>query len=223
MVCVDNLQKADKLQKAYILAHDQNGKEINDPISVLFNPEQYTVEKSNQFASLAIPGRDNPIIQFVRGESETLNLDIFFDTYTYCEGEDVTIYTDKISKLLMIKGTIHAPPVCSFHWGDFSFVGIIEKLSKRFTMFREDGTPVRASLSLSFKQFTTEEEPRESPLESADRTKKHTVIEGDSLWQIAATEYGNPSKWKEIAQANEQIDNPRILRSGITIVVPSLR
>jgi LysM repeat protein len=212
------LTTKDKFHKASIVERDQNGNEINPPIEVLFNPEQYSIEKSNQFASLAVPGRDIPIIQFVRGESETLTLDIFFDTYTYHNSEDVTTYTDKISKLLKINGDIHAPPVCSFHWGSLSFIGIIEKLTKRFTMFKEDGTPVRATLSLTFKQYTTEEEPKLS----SDKTKRHTVIEGDSLWLIAATEYGDPSKWKEIAQANVNIDNPRILEPGTSIIVPSL-
>ena len=33
-----------------------------------------------QFAEVAIPGLDAPIIQFVRGQSETLTLDLFFDS-----------------------------------------------------------------------------------------------------------------------------------------------
>jgi hypothetical protein len=213
------LTSQDKLKKAYILPHDQNGKEINDPVQVLFNPEQYSVDKSNQFANMAVPGRDSPVIQFVRGESETLTVDLFFDTYTYNNGEDVRRYTDKVSNLLKIKGEIHAPPVCSFHWGPFVFTGIIEKVGKKFTMFKEDGTPVRATLSVSFKQYASVDEPRSSP----DKTKTRVIKQGDSLWLMAALEYGDPSKWKEIADANPKIENPRFLKPGIEITIPPLK
>jgi hypothetical protein len=210
---------SDKLKKAYILAHDAQGREINDPIKVLFNPEQYSIEKSNQFASMAIPGRGSPVIQFVRGEAETLSLDIFFDTYTYYNGEDVRNYTEKIAELLKIKGDTHAPPVCTFHWGTESFTGIIERISKRFTMFKEDGVPVRATLTLTFRQYSSLEKPKESP----DRTKIRIVEDGDSLWLFAALEYGDPSKWKIIASANDEIiENPRLLTPGTEIRVPPL-
>lgn len=213
------MSSEDKLKKAYILAHDQNGNEINAPIEVLFNPEQYSIDKTNQFASIAIPGTDSPVIQFVRGEAETLTLDVLFDTYTYYKGEDVRNYTKKIADLLKIKEDIHAPPVCTFHWGPVSFTGIIERLTKRFTMFREDGTPVRATLSLTFRQFTAEQTPRSSP----NRTKRRIVKDGDSLWLFASKEYGDVSKWKEIANANgELIDNPRILIPGTEIKIPPL-
>jgi len=86
-------------------------------------------------------------------------------------------------------------------------------------MFKEDGIPVRATLSLTFRQYSAEGKPTSSP----DRTKRRTIKDGDSLWLFAAVEYGNPSKWKEIAKANEEvIDNPRILRPGIEIKIPPL-
>jgi len=211
---------SNKLKKAYILAHDAQEREIKGPIEVLFNPEQYSIEKSNQFASMAIPGRESPVIQFVRGEAETLSLDIFFDTYTYHNGEDVRNYTEKIAALLKIQGNTHAPPVCTFNWGPLIFTGIIERISKRFTMFKEDGVPVRATLTLTFRQYSSVEEPK---LSSPDRTKRRIVKDGDSLWNFAALEYGDPSKWKIIASANDEIiENPRLLASGTEIKVPPL-
>jgi nucleoid-associated protein YgaU len=207
-----------KLEKAFIVPHDQNGNAQEDKKGgVLFNPEQYSIEKTAQFASIAIPGLDSPIIQFIRGEAETLAMDLFFDTYTYERGKDVREYTDQVSNLLKINAEIHAPPVCSFHWGKFIFTGVIERLSKRFTMFKEDGTPVRATLGISFKQFPRPTEPKSSP----DRTKRRIVREGDSLWLISVLEYGDPSNWKVIAKANN-IDDPRYLRAGSEIIVPPL-
>lgn len=145
------------LQKATIISFDQNGQK-KDELKVLFNPEQYSIEKSNEFATQPIPGLDSPIIQFVRGNSEILNVDLFFDTYTYYNGEDVRNYTDKLSKFLQVDPDMHAPPICSFQWGSVIFTGIIEKIGKRFTMFKEDGIPVRATVSVSFRKYPTVED-----------------------------------------------------------------
>jgi len=214
----------DKLKKAYILTLDQNGKQTGSPLEVLFNPEQYSIEKSNQFANVAIPGRELSVTQFVRGESETLTMDLFFDTYTYYNGEDVRNYTKKVSDLLNIRGDIHAPPVCTFNWGPLVFTGIIEKVTQRFTMFKDDGTPVRATLGVTFRQYGGYNDVvggRSQPRESSDRTKRRIINQGDSLWLLAEKEYGDPLKWKEIAKANN-IDNPRILKPGSEIIIPPL-
>src|SRR5215212_10222303 len=116
----------------HIFVHDENGNiQFDNPIKVLFNPQQYSIDKINQFANMPIPGRDSPIIQFVRGESETLSFELFFDTYTYENSEDVRNYTSTITDLMTINEDIHAPRICSFAWNvgkkEPYFTGIIEK------------------------------------------------------------------------------------------------
>ena len=76
----------------------------------MFNPQQYSINKTNQFASISIPGRSSSIIQFVKGDSETLSFELFFDTYTYENGVNVRNYTDKLKNLMDINPKIHAPP-----------------------------------------------------------------------------------------------------------------
>jgi len=60
---------------------------------------------------------------------------------------------------------------------------------------------------------------KERPLESSDRTKLYTIKEGDSLWAIAAEEYGDPSFWRVIADHNH-IENPRLPKVGQEIALP---
>lgn len=202
-------------QNAKLVVH---WKDKNEEIPVMFNPEKYSIKKSNQFASHGIPGRDSPVIQFMSGQAESLSVTLFFDTYTFENGKDVRKkYTDKISKLMLIDEHLHAPPVCTFSWAKHAFTGIIESVNTDYTMFDENGTPVRATVNLSFTQYTAPEKPKSSP----DRTKRRVIREGDSLWALAAKEYGDASKWKIIADANN-IDNPRILEAGTQIVIPPL-
>ena len=179
---------ASTLSKAKIVAH---GKAGDKEIFVLFNPNQYSIDKSNTFASIGIPGRDAPIIQFVKGEAETLTMDLFLDTFE--TGEDVRKRIDEISGLMKIDKDLRAPPVCSFEWGGPVFYGVLERISKRFTMFTAAGVPVRATLGVTFKQFPKEEK---NPKHSPDRTKLRVFKDGDSLWAYANSEYGDPSKWR---------------------------
>lgn len=47
----------------------------------MFNPEEYTINKDNNFAAQNVPGLSGPILQFVHGNMRTLEMELFFDTY----------------------------------------------------------------------------------------------------------------------------------------------
>lgn len=213
------------MEKAYL---ERTDRKEDNKIHFLFNPKEFTVEKSNQFSEVTPFGRSSPIIQFIRGNARTITMDLFFDTYE--EGTDVRDYTDTITGwedptkkdkgLMDIASGLHAPPVCKFIWGKFQFKCIIERISKRFTMFLPDGTPVRATLNVTLKEcMSLKEQTDFENLQSSDITKRWTVIQGDSLWSIASREYGNPGDWRLIANENG-IDNPRLLTPGMELRIP---
>ncbi len=198
------------------------GVHKGEKAEVIFNPAEYTLEKGNQFASSPLPGLSNPVLSFVHGNADTLTMELFFDTYTNRGGSDVRDETKKISRLLEIDPQVHAPPPVSFVWGPLGFRAVIERLTQRFTMFREDGVPVRATLNVTFKEYKTiEEQISDRPTESSDWTKQRVLTEGDRLDLIAAIEYGDSGVWREIAAAND-IDNPRLLEFGREVRLPPL-
>jgi hypothetical protein len=218
------------LAKAYLARKDDPSVKV----SFHFNQKELSVEKSNQFSEVNIPGLPSPIFQFVRGNARSVTLDLLFDTYE--KGEDVRNFTDKITGwdagsmlskipgspkgLMDIDSELHAPPVCIFVWGAFTFQCIIERVSKRFTMFLPEGIPVRATLNVTLKEYREVEiQVKEIDVRSADLTKRWIVSDGDALWFIAAKEYGDPKDWRRIALANK-IDNPRLLFPGQEIAVP---
>jgi hypothetical protein len=194
-------------------------------ITVSFNPTEYSMDKSNVFAEANIPGLGSPILQFSRGNVRTLSLELLLGTYTggplkdSCwtltpgEGEDLrTKYISKFEKLLDIDGELHAPPPCKVLWSKLEFVGVLESLRKRYVFFLDDGTPVRARLTLSFKEYIPVEiQLKTSPRSSPDKRKTYLVKQGDSLWQISSKAYGNPDQWRIIAEANN-IEVPRFLQ-----------
>ena len=194
--------------------------EGGQPIPVLFNPTQYSLDSSNQIAEIPIPGLGTPILQYVRGNTRALAVELFFDTYE--QQTDVRDHTDQVYGLLEVDSDTHAPPICTFTWGDFNLRCLVERIGGRFTLFLSDGTPVRATLNVSLKEFVdVAVEVRRNPIQSADHQKIVTVTRGDTLSSIAADQYGDPALWRPIATANG-IDNPRRLEGGQVLAIPAL-
>lgn len=198
------------------------GHDKGEAVEVLFNPTEYSLEISNNFQASAPPGLNNPILQFVNGNLDSLTMDLFFDTWTDGGRADVTEKTAKLAALLRIDGETHAPPRVEFRWGVLAFKAVIEKLSQRFTMFLSDGTPVRATLNVAFKQYKPLSEQLIDPRRnSADKTKRRVLTAGYSVWLLAQREYGDPRDWRQIARHNG-VGDPRAIRPGSVLVVPPL-
>lgn len=193
-------------------------------IQALFNPKEYRLNKANQFTEVSIPGLESPPLQFGRGNARTLTMQLFFDTYTYRKKDDkpvktdVRAYTDEIMSLLAIDKELHAPPVCKVTWGkSLQFKGVLEHANQRFTLFLPNGTPVRATVDVSFKEFVEDKADRQS----ANFEKHYVIHRGDTLSAIAAAKYGDPALWRPIARENG-IDNPLDLVPGQALVIPAI-
>jgi hypothetical protein len=209
------------LEKAFIQPLDSNGFPRGERIVVMFNPEEYSIDRSVNYQRTNLPGLQTPITQFVYGNAQTLKIDLFFDTYE--RREDVRNYTRKLTQLLDIDRDLHAPPVCQFIWGKLEFKATIDSINTNFTMFLDSGIPVRAKLTISFTEYRTiTEQLAAIPRQSADRTKYHIFTQSDSLWSLAAKAYTDPGLWRVIAEAN-QIDNPRLVVPGMELKIPPLR
>lgn len=218
-----------QLKKASITVLDGNDK--GKVINVLFNPTEYSFERSNSFKATAVPGLGSPLLQFVNGESDHLAMDLFLDDYTdptgptslqQRENEPLAQRLADISKLLEIDRDLHAPPPVRFNWGPLEFFAVIEKLGRKVTMFHPDGSPARVTLSVSFKEYRTLRQQLEDPRrESADKTKRRVVVGKQKLWLIAAREYDDPTRWTVIAEAND-LDDPREIAAGDWLKLPPI-
>lgn len=198
-------------------------------IPVQFNPGEYTLQKGAQIAEIAIPGIDSPILQFVRGQNEKLTLELFFDTTSLGMGAapvlDVRTLTRPVYQLVKIQGNTHAPPRIRFVWGlGLSFRAIVENVSQKFTVFNPLGIPLRATLTVTFREYKTlGDQLAELNLQSSDHSKERVVQLKDTLSRIAFDEYGDSSKWRFIAEANpDGAANPRRLKPGTRLLVPAL-
>jgi hypothetical protein len=192
-----------------------------DSFTVPFNPNNYSLSKANQIAEAAVPGLNAPILQYVHGNTRTLDMELFFDTYE--DGDPVTDDTDNIYDLLLIDPSTHAPPICQVSWGTFVFQAVLDHVNGKFTLFLSDGTPVRATLNVTFKEYIDVDRlVRTEPTQSADHRKLRVVKSGDRIDNIAGEEYGDPEKWRAIAEANH-LDDPADFEPGDVLIIPALK
>jgi hypothetical protein len=223
------------LQKLTIIYEDSTGNfPDSNQIQVQFNPEKYSLTKGVQLAEIAIPGLDSPVLQFVRGQNEKITLELFYDTTEFGMVDnpvDVRDQTVEIYDLLKIDSETHAPPRCMLSWGDggqlFSFGSslnprcVLESVSEEFNLFSPSGIPLRARLTVTFREYKTiEEQLAETPKHSSDRTKVRTVRRGETLSFIAWKAYNDPTQWRPIADANN-LDNPRLLMACSQLIIPN--
>src|SRR5213592_4065184 len=103
------------------------GEATGDQFDVMFNPEEYTLNKDNNFASQAVPGLSGPLLQFVHGNMRTLEMELFFDTFE--AQTDVRNQTNNIVNLLNINPELHAPPVLRVAWASLQFRCVLARVS----------------------------------------------------------------------------------------------
>lgn len=205
------------------------GPSLPAVIPVQFNPPEYTIGKAAQIAEIAIPGIDAPILQFVRGQTRTLALELFFDTTrrgsSMDKVADVRALTEPVAQLVRIQPKTHAPPRITFIWGQgLAFRAIVDNVQQKFTLFNPAGIPVRATLTVSFKEYKTlEQQLKELNLQSADHSKLRVVRQRDTLARIAFEEYGDAAMWRLIADENrERLGDLRRLVPGTQLAIPAV-
>jgi hypothetical protein len=230
--------------RAYVVAHWKAGEQT---IPVQYNPTELAFDKKIQIAEIPIPGLTGPLHQFVRGQAETLTVELFFDTSDKGMGAQavsVATETDKIYSLARIEPEGHAPPTITFYWGNGfpgsqlsakldggsradgqrrqSFTGVITNIRQTFTLWSVGGLPLRAKLTLTIAEYKTlKEQLDELNLSSPDRTHAHLLKVGDQLWSVAQRYYGRAGEWRRVAEAN-RIDDPRRLTPGARLAVPAI-
>ena len=209
-----------KLERAKIHVLKGEGDEVASAIEVCFNPKEYSLDKAVEWDGEQ-SFSDAPQPDFKAPKPMTLSVVLQFDTYE----ERVSVrdkWVRRIEQLTMMTGKVKnekkptktekkdlRPPVILFIWGRFTFKGVVESLSQKYTMFLSDGTPVRAECALKIRNVIDEHMDlgTDQDFNKGD-AKTHPVAVGpnDRLDLIAAKELGDAGRWAEIAAFNDIVD-----------------
>jgi nucleoid-associated protein YgaU len=93
----------------------------------------------------------------------------------------------------------------------------------KYTYFTSKGVPLRAEVSMSFRQFMDEGvTPPQNPTSGTPNPGQVRRLEaGQYLDTVADELYGDPGQWRAIAHANG-IDDPLALDPGRVLMIPEL-
>ena len=197
----------------------------------MFNPAELALSRNNGWAADPMPGKGVPTLRYTGASSGQLQVNLFFDTTA--EGQPVTKYTSKLMKLMEVDTSLPGsseqtnntrPPWVIFHWGDLhSFKSVISSLELTFEYFSSTGLPLRARVDLLLTQYERELAfGPQNPTSGTPRPHRvHRVQPGETLDRIAAIHYGDPTRWRSIAEGNE-IEDPLELRPGSLLAIPGL-
>jgi len=194
-----------------------------------YNPTEYSISKSatwNRPSTRAAESSTPP--EFTGSNPMTISMEIFLDCFEDPIGDvspDVMALMSwtKPTAMSLMRG-LPQPPLLRFVWGANPvlqmFQGYLKSVQARYTMFRIDGTPLRATANISLEEVTPEL-PGQNPSSGAlEGRRAHVVREGESLQSIAYDEYGQASLWRGLAAFND-IDDPLRLAPCAELLLPT--
>ncbi|MFE7133877.1 LysM peptidoglycan-binding domain-containing protein [Streptomyces sp. NPDC057638] len=192
-----------------------------------FNPNTLSMSKSTEWRRT--PSRmagQSALPEFVGSGPRSLSLQVFLDA-TAKHDNSVERAVEQLMRACVptpasLARKAPASPWVRFDWGSAkttSFDGVLSQLSVTYTLFDVDGKPLRATCDLSIEEAAVDPPGQNPTSGSYDARRTHRVVAGDSLPLLAWKEYGDPTLWRTIAEANG-IDDPMVLAPGQELIVP---
>jgi Contractile injection system tube protein len=210
--------------------------EGGETIQALFNPTEFTITKGNNWTFDPVKGTSLPKGKFGGGKPREMQVSLLLDQSLPNDGMSVKDITDKLFKMMEVPsgtggGKANAvPPLVTFQWGEMiPFKAACTSLTVAFQLFKPNGTPIRADVKLALTQAeaATSASANSAGKKTNPTTRSsgglgvHVVRDGDSLQSIAHRTYGDPNRWRMIAEANG-IDDPLHLRRGAPLDLPRI-
>jgi nucleoid-associated protein YgaU len=206
---------------------DPPGEPLGRAVAFQFNPAQLSLSKSAGWVRHVAKGaQEVGVPEFVGTHPRKLSVELFLDataTHDTSVQQAVETLLEWCAPTERSSAT-DAPsaPWVKFSWGSFStvsFFGYLEDIQATYSLFDPNGTPLRATCSISLTEAAGPV-PGQNPTSGALHARRvHRLVSGDCLELLAHREYGDPTAWRVIAEANG-IDDPTRLRPGTELLLP---
>lgn len=213
------------LSKLQIISHtDDRFQEEVTTISVPVNPAKYDRTFSilyNEEQEQGTQGNNPP---FNKTPPEEIQFEFLYDSTGVVPGSNnIQSKIEEFKQVVYkVEGKIHRPNFLKLLWGDLSFNCVLKDLKISYTLFKPDGTPLRALVQATFLQVIDEERrAAEQGNSSPDLSHIRYVKDGDTLPLMTYRIYGDASLYLQIARFNGII-NFRDVKPNTKIVFPPL-
>lgn len=206
------------MSKAYLELDGQK-------IEFQFNPEDITMSRQAAWGESGEGKRsEGSVPEYAGPEPLEMRLKMRLDASNE-ESGDVSETVERLFEACAptrksLARDLPLPAAVTLGWDRVYLHGYIKKVEATYTMFRSSGVPVRAECSIDFREFPPEKS-RQNPTSGGRGAQGYVqVLAGDTLAAVSYREYGDPSLWRALAEANS-IDDPLRLVPGTELLVPA--
>lgn len=218
-------------EKAFFTNIDK-GSEV---FHVQFNPKELKLDEKAIWKPSGEQQTQKPLLTYEKGQPGSMSMDLIFDS----TDDGSNCYDSHVKKLRAFLCTtvtkedkdgneIKRPPYLRFTWGGFNFECVLESLTTQFMMFKPDGTPLRAKVTVGLKERRRGNmggsgnsgvtlSAMGSMFSEADNVKTTQVQEGDTMSSVSQRSGGD---MRDMSNANG-VDDPMNPPVGDTMVVPA--
>lgn len=194
----------------------------------MINPSGYTHKYALQYTNNEVVGAPRTETKYNKSCPERITLnELVLDgtgVVTLLGLQDVKDQVEKLQSVIYTyQGQKHEPPIVKVLWGaHLLFYGRVESFNVNYTLFKPNGDPLRAKISLTFVEYLSPPEiSAEANQSSPDLTHIVEVKAGDSLPLLCYRIYQDCSYYPEIARINN-LTNFRDLQPGSRLRFPPL-
>ena len=223
------------LRKMKILAfsNDKFTTSVGE-FSVFINPASYARSYKILYNDRQAQGSNGPSPKFNRTLSDTVKFELVFDgtgvvgsplpgVVPFMEDGIKTQIDNFMNLVFKYNGNIHSPNFLEISWGTLLFKCRLSTLDINYTLFKPDGTPLRARANALFTSFLSESDlARQANKNSPDLSHVVTVKGGETLPLLCYRIYGSSIYYLEIARVNG-LAHFRDLVVGTQLLFPPLQ
>jgi len=206
-------------------------KPVGAPFTVWVNPSTYAHKTKIIYNDRQGQGSNGNSPEFNKVGEENISFELLFDaTGALPEPADADYagkgitkgIADFIALAATLNGEIHSPNYLILSWAQLQFPCVLTGLDIDYTLFRPDGTPLRAKMKVDFQSFTSEEQlAKKAKKSSPDLSHLVTVVAGDTLPLLCYDIYGDSGYYRQVAEANDLLEF-RSLVPGTILLFPPL-
>ncbi len=190
------------------------------------NPNNYKLSGKIIYNKDTKLGQSGQEVKFASVEGGSITIDIVLDGTGVVDafGDDVKTRLMKLNEIVYnYDSKDHQPNYVRLVWGDLIFYGRLENMEVEYTLFKPNGSPLRAKVKLTFTSFVTcKEGALRANKSSPDMTHLVEVRAGDTLPQLCFKIYKDCSYYIKVAKVNN-ISNLKNLIPGTRIYFPPIR
>lgn len=216
------------LSKLVIEAYsDKTYRSLVDSYTLQINPDTYKRSHSSSYTKDKTQEKPGQTTKFSAITPQTVDFEFYLDyTGVVPPAPGVPDLPQAIVRFKKCvydyNGAIHSPNYLRLRWTDLQFKCRLTSLNIEYTLFKPNGTPLRAKLSVSFEEYLREGEGSDKGKPSSpDLSHVRVVQAGDTLPLLCYEIYGASRHYIAVARFN-RLSQFRRLEPGQTLHFPPL-